>query len=85
MSAAQDTGGPAESGAVLPTDLQRVRELYPDVRLVTSVVDAEPAEALLVAARNAQLVVLGCHHSDDRWRLVSGRWPPVSFINRHVR
>jgi nucleotide-binding universal stress UspA family protein len=80
MSATRDTDGPAESGAVLPTDLKRIGELYPDVRLVTSVVDAEPAEALLVAARNAQLVVLGCHHSDDRW---STRLGPVAATVLH--
>ncbi|MDQ2749545.1 MAG: universal stress protein [Actinomycetota bacterium] len=28
---------------------------------------AEPAEAMLGAAQGAALLVLGCHHSDDRW------------------
>jgi nucleotide-binding universal stress UspA family protein len=80
MSPAQDTDRPTESGVALPTELQRIRELYPEVRLVTSLVDAEPAEALLVAARNAKLLVLGCHHSDDRW---STRLGPVAATVLH--
>jgi nucleotide-binding universal stress UspA family protein len=50
------------------------------VQLVTSVVDADPSEALLIAARTAQLVVLGCHHSDDRW---STRLGPVAATVLH--
>jgi nucleotide-binding universal stress UspA family protein len=80
MSTTQDTDRPADSGAVLPTDLQRIRGLYPEVQLVTSVVDADPSEALLIAARTAQLVVLGCHHSDDRW---STRLGPVAATVLH--
>jgi nucleotide-binding universal stress UspA family protein len=80
MSPAQDTDRPTESGVALPTELQWIRELYPEVRLVTSLVDAEPAEALLVAARNAKLLVLGCHHGDDRW---STRLGPVAATVLH--
>lgn len=42
--------------------------------LETVQADDEPAEALLRAAQDAQLLVVGCHHSDDRW---STRLGPV--------
>ena len=40
----------------------------------------EPADALLAAARDAVLVVVGCHHSDDRW---STRLGPVPSAILH--
>ena len=40
----------------------------------------EPADALLAAAQNAVLVVVGCHHSDDRW---STRLGPVPSAILH--
>jgi nucleotide-binding universal stress UspA family protein len=32
----------------------------------------DPAETLIRAADGAQLLVIGCHHSDDRWSLRTG-------------
>jgi nucleotide-binding universal stress UspA family protein len=40
----------------------------------------EPADALLAAARDAVLLVVGCHHSDDRW---STRLGPVPSAILH--
>ncbi|MGI8879392.1 MAG: universal stress protein [Jatrophihabitans sp.] len=37
--------------------------------------EADPAEALLLAAQDAQLLVLGCHHSEDRWSTRLGSVP----------
>ncbi len=37
--------------------------------------DDEPVETLLRAAENADLLVLGCHHSDDRWATRLGPVP----------
>ena len=55
-------------------DLEPIRAARPDVPIVSSLVVAEPAEALLAAAGTAQLIVIGCHHSDDPW---STRLGPV--------
>jgi len=43
--------------------------------------DGEPAEALLRAAQDAQLLVVGCHHSDDRWSTRLGP-VPTSILHR---
>jgi nucleotide-binding universal stress UspA family protein len=42
--------------------------------------DSDPASALPEAAREAQLVVVGCHHSEDRW---STRLGPVPAAIAH--
>jgi nucleotide-binding universal stress UspA family protein len=42
--------------------------------LQTVQADDDPAEALLAAAQAAQLLVVGCHHSEDQW---STRLGPV--------
>jgi nucleotide-binding universal stress UspA family protein len=41
----------------------------------------EPVEALLRAAQNAQLLVVGCRHSDDRWSTRLGP-VPTSVLHR---
>jgi nucleotide-binding universal stress UspA family protein len=50
-------------------------------RLQSVEADNEPAEALLRAAQGAQLLVLGCHHSDDRWGSRLGP-VPTSILHR---
>ena len=53
---------------------------YRNVPLEPLLVDAEPSDALLQAAQDAQLVVVGCHHSEDRW---STRLGPVPSTIMH--
>jgi nucleotide-binding universal stress UspA family protein len=53
---------------------------YPHVPATAVVLDTEPAEALLAASRDAELLVLGCHHSEDRW---SSRLGPVPATVLH--
>lgn len=43
--------------------------------------DDEPADALLHAARDAQLLIVGGHHSDDRWSTRLGP-VPTSVLHR---
>jgi len=43
--------------------------------------DDDPADALLSAARDAQLLIVGCHHSDDRWGTRLGP-VPTSVLHR---
>jgi nucleotide-binding universal stress UspA family protein len=50
-------------------------------RLESVEADAEPAETLLRAAEGAELLVLGCHHSDDRWGSRLGP-VPTSILHR---
>lgn len=71
---------PAESLAVralrgLLDELESVAVTYPDVISEPVVSDSDPASALLGAAAGADLVVVGCHHSDDRWSTRLGAVP----------
>jgi nucleotide-binding universal stress UspA family protein len=63
-----------DSGAILLDELEATASSYPDVIIEPTLADSEPAVALLSAAYGAQLVVVGGHHSDDRW---SSRIGPV--------
>lgn len=69
-----------QSGTVLLDELESVAAAYPDVIIEPTLADTDPATALLDAARDAQLVVVGCHHSDDRW---STRLGPVPSTIAH--
>jgi nucleotide-binding universal stress UspA family protein len=40
---------------------------HPALAIEGAVADVEPVTALLDASREADLVVLGCHHSEDPW------------------
>jgi nucleotide-binding universal stress UspA family protein len=64
----------------LTPDLQQIHERYPDVVIEPRFVRAEPSEALLSCAHHAQLLVVGCHHSDDHW---STRLGPVASAVLH--
>ena len=61
-------------------DLAATARRYRDVPVESLVIDAEPSDALLQAAQDAQLVVVGCHHSEDRW---STRLGPVPSTIMH--
>lgn len=54
---------------------------YPDVMVESVIADADPADALLAAAGTARLLVVGCHHSDDRWSTRLGP-VPVAILHR---
>jgi nucleotide-binding universal stress UspA family protein len=53
----------------------RVAETYPGVVFDVVLADDEPARAVLDSARGAELIVLGCHHSDDMWSARLGSVP----------
>ncbi len=61
------------SGQAPPLHLERLR--HPDVAVSIETVEAAPAEALLRASVGAALVVVGGHHSDDRWTTRLGPVP----------
>jgi nucleotide-binding universal stress UspA family protein len=46
---------------------EAVAEQFPGVGFDIVVADDEPAEAILRIARESDLIVLGCHHSSDKW------------------
>jgi nucleotide-binding universal stress UspA family protein len=63
-----------DSGAILLDELEAAASSNSDVIIEPTLADSEPSVALLNAAYGAQLVVVGGHHSDDRW---SSRLGPV--------
>jgi nucleotide-binding universal stress UspA family protein len=65
---------PAELDRRLQAKLTGLQTEYPEVSATASLHRGDPAEAVLRAARDAELVVLGAHHSDNRW---SSRLGPV--------
>ena len=50
-------------------------EQFPDVDFDVVLCDEEPAEAVLRVARDSSLIVLGCHHSSDKWSSRLGEVP----------
>jgi len=64
----------------LEHELAPLRQRFPQVTVEAGLAAGEPADLLLHAARTAQLVVVGCHHSDDRW---STRLGPVPTAILH--
>lgn len=88
MRTAQDEPDPAQvlddralrSGVELLDELESVATGYPDVIIEPTLADCDPATALLDAAAGAQLIVVGCHHTDDRW---STRLGPVPSAIGH--
>jgi nucleotide-binding universal stress UspA family protein len=56
-----------DNGTILLDELEATASAYPDVIIEPTLADSQPAVALLNAAYGAQLVVVGGHHSDDRW------------------
>jgi nucleotide-binding universal stress UspA family protein len=68
-------GAEPQSTAALNDQVEAAAAGYPDVIIKRTRVDSEPVAALLGAARSAQLVVIGGHHSDDRWSTRLGRVP----------
>jgi len=64
----------------LEAELASFRQQYPNVRVLPLLVPAPPADAILQAARTAVLVVIGAHHSENRW---SSRLGPVPHTILH--
>jgi nucleotide-binding universal stress UspA family protein len=75
---AVQASGPPDSAERL--ELAATARRYRNVPLEPLLVDAEPSDALLRAAQDAQLMVIGCHHSEDRW---STRLGPVPSTVMH--
>lgn len=61
-----------------------VRRTHPDVVVETVAAASDPVAAVLDQAVRADLVVLGCHHSDDRWNSRLGA-VPVGVLARVSR
>lgn len=72
------TGGHA---GVLALEFARHEAAVRGASVRTVRADHEPVEALLGAAAQAQLLVVGCHHSDDRWSTRLGA-VPSSILHR---
>src|SRR6185437_15009713 len=72
--ALDETSKQAEAERRLLAMLAAVQAHHPGVSASASLQRGHPAEAVLLAARDAELVVLGAHHSDNRW---SSRLGPV--------
>jgi nucleotide-binding universal stress UspA family protein len=68
------------AGELVHGQLAPLVERYPGVKIEPVLVAREPADALLHEAEDAALVVVGCHHSDDRW---STRLGPVPSAILH--
>ena len=68
----------ADPDAIPERELQSLlagwRQEYPGVSIHPMLLPTHPAQAVLRAARNAELVVIGAHHSDNPW---SSRLGPV--------
>jgi len=60
--------------------LEQLRAEHPEVPISARSTTLEPADALLRLSRCAQLLVIGCHHSDDQW---STRLGPVASSVLH--
>jgi nucleotide-binding universal stress UspA family protein len=58
-----------------PRGLRAIADQSPEVLVEPCFTEQEPTDALLSAAHRAQLLVVGCHHSEDHW---STRMGPVA-------
>lgn len=72
------SGGPAGRWALA---FARAEAHLRGAVLQTVRADDEPAEVLMSAAVDAQLLVIGCHHSDERWSTRLGP-VPASVLHR---
>jgi nucleotide-binding universal stress UspA family protein len=70
----------ANDDGLLQAALAAAARRYRGVAIEPLIINAEPSDALLEAAQGAQLVVVGCHHSEDRW---STRLGPVPSAILH--
>ncbi len=66
-------------GEFLLDDLAALRERYPDVMVEPVLVPGEPSDALLAAAQTAQLLIMGCFHSDEHWSTRLGPVPATTL------
>jgi nucleotide-binding universal stress UspA family protein len=65
----------------LEHDLASLRQEFPDVQVELRVERSDPAEALTAAAVDTEMLVIGCHHSDDRWSTRLGPVPTTILMN----
>jgi len=70
----EDSENSNDAAAQLDRLLAGWCQRYPELPIHPMLLPAHPAQAVLQAARNAELVVIGAHHSDNPW---SSRLGPV--------
>ncbi|MEO6703039.1 MAG: universal stress protein [Jatrophihabitantaceae bacterium] len=71
----------AQAESSLVASLAEYSVEFPDVEVQPLLTRDDPTHAILRAAQQADLVVLGCHHSDDRWSTRLGP-VPSSVLHR---
>lgn len=84
FACAEPTNGMMRGSTAIPPHLDEIsaelRRTHPGVPIAAETPDGEPVEVLLEAAGGAQLLVLGCHRSTNRW---STRLGPVPSMLLH--
>lgn len=82
LAVAASQGGAEPGEAVLPEELADIADRHTDVTVNFVVRPEEPAEALIAASREADMLVIGCHHLNDPWGARLG--PVAAAIVGHV-
>lgn len=70
----------AQEQEFLDREVAKAKQRFPKAAIEGTLADDEPADALLKAAEDAHLVVVGCYHAEDRW---STRLGPVPAAILH--
>lgn len=83
LSANPDDDG-VDADALLRTARVELAGSHPDLVVLAVRADTDAVSALVAEAARADLVVLGCHHSDDRWDARLGA-VPVGVLARATR
>jgi nucleotide-binding universal stress UspA family protein len=65
----------------LEADLAELRKQAGEIPVETTMIHSELADVLIRASHRAQLVVVGCHHSEDRWSTRLGA-VPAAIVHR---
>lgn len=75
IGGAEETLDENAPGAELPEPLAEIARRFPTVTVVVNVREEEPAVALTAAAKHADILVIGCHHTSDQWGTRLGAVP----------
>lgn len=71
----EDQGGRCRAAEELAKVRDELVAEHPGLRVEGLVGETDAAAAVVTASRSAELVVLGCHHSDDQWSSRLGAVP----------